>query len=187
MPGGLSFETTSFCFPLPQIYLKINCESDACFRHCCNEQFLARLGASSSSGAGWQCSLCQWAPSLQTSNPNKQWGGTPRPAASAAPSTVGVPWISCHLRLSTMLNKNAHMENLKPREFKQLAQGRTVGSHTQAGRCDSLHFTVSKLTGSLISKHTQGCGVPLMVALPGQSVRSASLAEKSVLPLTQWW
>lgn len=30
----------SFCvFPLPQIYLKINCESDACFHQCCNEQF----------------------------------------------------------------------------------------------------------------------------------------------------
>lgn len=40
--------------------------------------------------------------------------------------------------------------NLKPRELKQFAQGRTaVGSHTQAVRSDSLHFTVSKLTGSL--------------------------------------
>lgn len=30
----------SFCvFPLSQIYLKINCESDACFHRCCNEQF----------------------------------------------------------------------------------------------------------------------------------------------------
>lgn len=78
------------------------------------------------------------------------------------------------------------MGSLKPRERKQLAQGGTVGGHTWAVRSDTLHSTVSELTGSLISKHTRGCGVPLTVALPGQSVRSASLAEKSVLPLTQW-
>lgn len=132
MPGGLSFETISFCFPLPQIYLKINCESDACFRHCCNEQFPSETRSQQQ----LRSRLAVFPVPVSTLTANEQSkqamgvGATPRPPSSAAPSTVGVPWISCHLRLSTMLKKNAHMENLKPREFKQLAQGRTVGSHT---------------------------------------------------------